>query len=78
MATEPMFQTSRFVSETPRAMEEETMMNSKKIETIKKAIMAVKPVVPVHLKKYCLHPVVVCWEAVKVCCHIAVSILLEI
>lgn len=65
MTNAPRFHTIRFVSTTPRAMDVETMINSKKTETTKKAIIATNPVVPVHLKKYCLHPVVVCLGVVK-------------
>lgn len=58
MVKEPMFQTIRLVSVTPSDMEVETMTYSRKIETAKNTIIAARPVVPVHLKKYFCHPVV--------------------
>jgi len=53
---EPMFHEIRLVSVTPRDMEVETMMYSRKTETTKNTITEASPAVPLHLK-YCRHPV---------------------
>jgi hypothetical protein len=58
IVNEPMFHEIRLVSVTPRDMEVETIMYSRKTETTKNTIIAASPVVPVHLKKYCFHPAV--------------------